>query len=74
MGLGRIGAKMAQIAQAFDMKLLAWSANMTAERAAACGATLVSRDELLARADFVSSIWCSVRARAVCSGAPNSRA
>ena len=54
MGLGRIGAKMAQIAQAFDMKLLAWSANMTAERAAACGATLVSRDELLARADFVS--------------------
>jgi phosphoglycerate dehydrogenase-like enzyme len=54
LGLGRLGSKVARIAQAFDMKVLAWSANLTAERAAACGAELVERDELLRRADVVS--------------------
>jgi phosphoglycerate dehydrogenase-like enzyme len=54
LGLGRLGTKVARIAQAFDMQLLAWSANLTAERAAACGAELVERDELLRRADVVS--------------------
>jgi phosphoglycerate dehydrogenase-like enzyme len=54
LGLGTTGVPMAQIAQAFDMEVLAWSANLTAERAAACGARLVGKDELLARADVVS--------------------
>ena len=36
------------------MEVLAWSQNLTAERAAAVGATRVERDELLARADVVS--------------------
>jgi phosphoglycerate dehydrogenase-like enzyme len=54
IGLGRVGAKVARVAPAFDMKLIAWSSNMTAEQAAACGAQRVERDELLARADFVS--------------------
>lgn len=54
LGLGSIGGEMARIARAFDMDVLAWSANLTDERAAACGATRVERDELLARADVVS--------------------
>ena len=54
LGLGRVGARVAQAARAFDMDVLAWSANMTPERAAACGAERVERDDLLARADFVS--------------------
>ena len=54
LGLGTIGGQMAQIAQAFDMNVIAWSANLTAERAAAYGARRVDRDELFARADVVS--------------------
>jgi phosphoglycerate dehydrogenase-like enzyme len=54
LGLGRIGAKVARIATAFDMRVIAWSANLTAERAAAAGAALVERDELLRTADIVS--------------------
>jgi phosphoglycerate dehydrogenase-like enzyme len=54
LGLGRLGSKVARIAQAFDMQLLAWSANLTAERAAECGAELVERDDLLRRSDVVS--------------------
>jgi phosphoglycerate dehydrogenase-like enzyme len=54
LGLGRLGSKVARIAQAFDMTVLAWSANLTAERAAECGAERVERDELLRRSDVVS--------------------
>ncbi len=54
LGLGRIGAKVASIAHAFDMKVIAWSQNMTAEVAAGAGATLVEKDELFRRSDVVS--------------------
>jgi len=54
IGLGRIGVKVAKIARAFDLDVLAWSQNMTPEKATAAGATYVERDELLRRADIVS--------------------
>lgn len=54
VGLGRIGTVVARVARAFEMNVLAWSENLTAERAATAGATLVERDELLRRSDFVS--------------------
>jgi phosphoglycerate dehydrogenase-like enzyme len=54
VGLGRLGSQVAAIGKAFQMHLLAWSQNLTAERAAACGATLVSKDELLSQADIVT--------------------
>ena len=54
IGLGRVGTKVARAAAAFDMNVIAWSTNMTAERAAAAGAKRVERDELLTQADFVS--------------------
>lgn len=54
IGLGRLGAQIAGYAKAFDMKLIAWSQNMTAERASASGAELVSKEALFERADFIT--------------------
>ena len=54
LGLGNVGGAVAQIGKAFGMKVIAWSQNLTAERAADVGAELVSKEELLGRADIVS--------------------
>lgn len=54
VGLGNIGAQVAEVGRAFHMQLVAWSQNLTEERAAACGARLVPKEELLARADIVT--------------------
>jgi phosphoglycerate dehydrogenase-like enzyme len=54
LGLGNLGSKVAQVALAFGMKVIAWSQNLTAEKAAAAGAALVSKDDLLRQSDFVS--------------------
>jgi phosphoglycerate dehydrogenase-like enzyme len=54
MGLGNIGAKVAKVGLAFGMKVIAWSQNLTLEKAAAAGATLVSKETLLRQADIVS--------------------
>jgi phosphoglycerate dehydrogenase-like enzyme len=54
LGLGNVGGAVARIGNAFGMKVIAWSQNLTTERAAEVGATLVSRDELFQQADVVS--------------------
>ena len=54
IGLGNIGSQMAEVARAFHMNILAWSQNLTTERAEANGATLVSKDDLLRQSDIVS--------------------
>ena len=54
LGLGRLGGRVASYARAFEMNVLAWSQNLTAERAAECGAELVPLDDLLARSDVVT--------------------
>jgi len=54
IGLGRLGARVARVAHAFEMRVIAWSQNMTAEQAAAHGAELVGKDELFRRSDFVT--------------------
>jgi phosphoglycerate dehydrogenase-like enzyme len=54
LGLGNLGSKVAQVALAFGMKVIAWSQNLTAEKAAAAGAALVTKEELLRQADFIS--------------------
>ena len=54
LGLGTLGSRVARVGRAFEMQVLAWSANLTAERAAEVGAALVPKDELLARSDIVS--------------------
>lgn len=54
IGLGKLGSRMAQIAQAFEMDVIAWSENLTDERATACGARRVGKEALFAEADVVS--------------------
>ena len=55
LGLGKIGSQVARVGTAFGMDVIAWSANLTAERAEAAGARLAaSKEELLAKADVVS--------------------
>lgn len=54
IGLGRLGAKVATIGQAFGMDVIAWSENLTGERAREAGARRVEKDELLATADLVT--------------------
>jgi D-3-phosphoglycerate dehydrogenase len=54
IGLGKLGSRVARAARALDMKVIAWSQNLTAERAAEHGATLVSKEDLFRQADFVT--------------------
>jgi phosphoglycerate dehydrogenase-like enzyme len=54
VGLGEIGSRVAKIALAFGMKVVTWSPNMTAQRAAAVGAESVSLDALMQTSDIVS--------------------
>ncbi len=54
LGLGRIGRRMAAYGQAFDMSVIAWSQNLTAEAAAAVGVRWVAKDELFRQSDVLS--------------------
>ena len=54
LGLGKLGSHMAQIGQAFRMRVIAWSQNLTPERCRAAGIEYVPRHELFRRADFLS--------------------
>jgi phosphoglycerate dehydrogenase-like enzyme len=54
VGLGRLGSNVAKVGLAFGMKVIAWSQNLTQERAAAVGATAVSKEALFSEADVVS--------------------
>ena len=54
VGLGKLGAKVAQIGKLFDMQVIAWSQNLTDDRAAEVGVKRVSKEELFERSDFVS--------------------
>jgi phosphoglycerate dehydrogenase-like enzyme len=54
LGLGALGQRVADYGKAFGMNVMAWSPNLTAEAAAACGALRVERDELFRQADVLS--------------------
>lgn len=54
VGLGRLGSQVARIGQAFGMDVVAWSQNLTDERAAEVGVRRVEREELFATADVVT--------------------
>jgi phosphoglycerate dehydrogenase-like enzyme len=54
IGAGRIGGRVARVGRAFDMRVLAWSQNLTAERSTEVGAELVTKEELLRNSDVVS--------------------
>ncbi len=70
VGLGHIGSLVARVAVALDMNVIAWSQNLTAERARECGATLVDKDTLFRDSDVVSvHLVLSDRSRGIV-GAP----
>lgn len=54
LGLGSIGQRVAQFGQVFGMRVIAWSQNLTPERAAEVGVTLVSKQQLFEQADVLS--------------------
>ena len=54
LGLGSIGQKVAQFAQVFGMRVIAWSENLTPERAAESGVIWVSKRELFEQADILT--------------------
>ena len=54
LGLGRLGSAVARVGLAFGMKAIAWSQNLTAEKAAEQGVERVEKDELFRRADILS--------------------
>ena len=54
IGLGNIGSRVAAVGRAFGMEVVAWSPNLTPERARAGGALLVPLEEILETARVVS--------------------
>jgi phosphoglycerate dehydrogenase-like enzyme len=54
LGLGNVGGAVARIGKAFGMEVIAWSQNLTADRAAEAGAVLVTKEELFRQADIVT--------------------
>lgn len=54
VGLGKLGGEVARLAMACNMNVVAWSQNLTDERAAKVGVRRVSREALFAESDFVS--------------------
>jgi len=54
VGLGNIGGSIARIARAFEMDVIAWSQNLTDEKAAEAGARRVEKEELFRQADIVT--------------------
>ena len=54
IGLGRLGSQVATVGVAFGMNVIAWSQNLTSERAGQFGATLVTKQQLLETSDVVT--------------------
>src|SRR6267142_2742810 len=54
LGLGNIGSEVARIGLAFGMEVIAWSQNLTVDKAQASGARLVSKEELFRNADILT--------------------
>jgi phosphoglycerate dehydrogenase-like enzyme len=54
VGLGRLGARLGRYALALDMKVIAWSPNLTEARAQEAGAVLVSKSDLMGGSDVIS--------------------
>jgi D-3-phosphoglycerate dehydrogenase len=54
LGLGKLGSKVAKLAQAFGMNVIAWSPNLTPERCKEVGVGYASKEELFSTADIVT--------------------
>jgi phosphoglycerate dehydrogenase-like enzyme len=54
LGLGHVGSAVAAIGKAFGMNIIAWSPNMTIEKAELSGALFVSKEELFRQSDILT--------------------
>jgi phosphoglycerate dehydrogenase-like enzyme len=54
IGLGKLGAKVAKLAQAFGMNVIAWSPNLTPEKCAEAGVTYATKEDLFKNADVIT--------------------
>src|SRR5258708_18052942 len=67
LGLGKIGQVMARYAAGFRMRVIAWSQNLTADKAAQHGVERVEKDDLFQQADVLSiHVRLSERTRDLC--------
>ena len=70
LGLGRIGAKVAKVAEAFDMKVVTWSTRLDKGEADKASARVVSKEDFFGRSDVVSIHLVLVDATRGLVGAP----
>ena len=69
VGLGKLGQRVAAIGKAFGMKTMAWSQNLTPEKAKETGVDYATREDLFAKSDFVSIHYqLSDRSRGLIAG------
>jgi D-3-phosphoglycerate dehydrogenase len=54
LGLGKLGSRVAKAAKALDMKVVAWSQNLTPEKCAELGVVYATKEELLRQSDIVT--------------------
>lgn len=54
LGLGRLGSRVAKVALAFGMKVVAWSQNLTPEKCREVGAEYATKEDLLRQSDFIT--------------------
>jgi phosphoglycerate dehydrogenase-like enzyme len=74
VGLGKLGSKVAKMAQAFGMNVIAWSPNLTPEKCNEAGVGYATKDELFATADIVTvHVVLSQRSRGLVGAAELSR-
>jgi phosphoglycerate dehydrogenase-like enzyme len=74
VGLGKLGAKVAKLAQAFGMNVIAWSPNLTPERCKEVGVGYASKEELFSTADIVTiHVVLSQRSRGLVAAADLAR-
>lgn len=70
VGVGNLGQRVARVGVAFGMDVVAWSPNLTAERAAEAGVTMVDKHELFRTSDAISlHLVLSARTRGIVDAA-----
>jgi phosphoglycerate dehydrogenase-like enzyme len=74
LGLGKLGQSMARFGAVLGMKMIAWSQNLTPDKATAGGATYVTKNTLLGEADVLSiHLVLSERTRGIVGAAELAR-
>jgi phosphoglycerate dehydrogenase-like enzyme len=74
VGLGKLGGKVAKMAQAFGMNVIAWSPNLTPEKCEEAGVGYATKEELFSTADIVTvHVVLSQRSRGLVGAAELSR-